>query len=159
MDTDWKKLLRRQASLHHMCEENRSALEEVNSKADAIALYKKTIDWALEEDYPDLYALRRYFNDCELYGIFIDKEFHGETLMDQQVYVFHNCTGTIRTGLNLEKEIIPMLYFANNCDMSVRSAAPVGTSIRVPIYIFGDNKISAEHSEDMDSVIYKFDVK
>ena len=65
MKTGWQKQLRREASLHHMCEENRSALDSVESKIDAINLYKRTIDWALEEGYPCIQTLRRDFADCE----------------------------------------------------------------------------------------------
>lgn len=159
MEEDWKKLLRRKATTYHMCEENRTALESVNSKADAVALYIKTIDWALEEDYPGLNVIRRYFNDCEQYGIFIDKVFSGETLTDLPVYVFHNCKGTIRTGLNTEKKIIPMLYFANGCDMTVVSSNTLGMRSRVPLYIFGDNTVLAEDSENIVCRRYNFDVK
>lgn len=145
--------------MHHMCKENRNALENVESKAEAISLYKKTIDWALEEQYPMLSTLRSHFSDCEIYGIFIDKEFHGEILDAHQVYVFHNCRGTIRTGLNVERRIIPMLYFANGCDMEVKSSGRFPCPIRVPLYIFGDNRISREESEDLECRTYKFDVK
>lgn len=142
-----------------MCAENRLALESIEDKADAIALYKKTIDWALEEGYPTLSTLRHDFSDCEANGIFVDKVFHGEILDAQQVYVFHNCSGTIRTGLNVERKIIPMLYFANGCDMFIKASGPSVHSVRVPLYIFGPNRISAEQSEDIECVTYKFDVK
>ena len=155
----WLNILRRQASSHHMCEENRRALESVEDKAGAIALYKKTIDWALEEGYPDLETLRRHFSDCESFGIYVDKEFHGEQLTDHQVYVFHNCSGTIRTGLNVEKRIIPMMYFANGCDMDVRGITGSGRSVRVPLYVFGQNRIGAEQSEDIQCLTYKFDAR
>ena len=159
MDKDWKKYVRREASSHHMCEENRDALEAVQSKAEAIELYKKTIDWALEEGYPSLPVLRGCFKDCEMYGVFIDKTFRGEILNAQQVYVFHNCKGWIRVGLNADDAIIPMLYFANGCEMTVKSSDSFGLGTIVPLYIFGDNRISAESSEDIDCRTFKFDVK
>lgn len=159
MDNEWKKRLRREASARHMCEENRRALEEVTSKADAISLYKKTIDWALEEGYPSLAILREFFGDCELFGIYIDKHFEGEVLDEHQVYVFHNCTGTIQTGLNIEKQIIPMLYFANGCDMKIECAHRYSTDTSVPLYVFGDNKVSGEQSKDMHCVTYNHSVK
>lgn len=159
MDNLWKKQLRREASAHHMCAENRDALEGVETKEQAIALYKKTIDWALEEGYPTLETLRRDFSDCEDYGIFIDRHFKGEVLNHHQVYVFHNCSGTIRTGLNLGKRIIPMLYFANGCDMNIKGVHNPVMQVRVPLYVFGDNRISAEQSEDILCKTYKFDVK
>lgn len=159
MENEWKKYLRREASLHHMCGDNRAALERANSKEEAISLYKKTIDWALEEGYPGIETLRRCFSDCAEHGVFIDREFHGEILTNQQVYVFHNCKGTIRVGLNPEKAIIPMLYFANGCDMTIKSSNNLGLSTRVPLYVFGDNRVFAETSEDMVCRIYNFDTK
>lgn len=159
MDAQWKRQLRREASAHHMCAENRGALELVDSKDDAIALYKKTIDWALEEGYPNLTTLRREFSDCEEYGIFVDKHFHGEILDKQQVYVFHNCTGTIRTGLNVERRIIPMLYFANGCNMTVKGIGRSYSQVRVPLYIFGENHVFGENSEDIECKIYEYEVK
>lgn len=160
MERQWQKQLRHEASLHHMCEENRTALEHVESKSDAISLYKKTIDWALEEGYPSLSTLRRDFSDCEANGIFVDRHFDGEVLDRQSVYVFHNCTGTIRTGLNVGMKTIPMLYFANGCDMSVKGIKGSGLSVRVPLYVFGtDNRISAEQSEDIICTTFNFDTK
>lgn len=159
MDSQWKRQLRHEASVHHMCAENRVALEEVESKEKAIELYKRTIDWALEEGYPSLSTLRRDFSDCGDFGIFIDKHFEGEILRDHSVYVFHNCSGTIRTGLNIEKKIIPMLYFANGCDMDVKGIPNSSSQVRVPLYIFGINRIGAEMSEDLLCKTYKFDVK
>lgn len=159
MDNGWKQTLRREASLHHMCEENRTALASADSKTDAVRLYKKTIDWALEEGYPRLDTLRKYFSDCESEGVFIDRHFNNEDLRDQQVYVFHNCTGTIRVGLNVQKRIIPMLYFANDCRMTVKSSGPAALQVRVPLYIFGDNNIIAEQSEDILCKVYKFSCK
>lgn len=160
MSNEWKRQLRREASAHHMCADNRHDLERVDSKIDAIRLYKKTIDWALEENYPALSTIRRDFSDCQPMGIYVDHEFHGETLDEQQVYVFHNCRGVIKTGLNADKRIIPMLYFANGCDMAVQASGPALTgAIRVPLYVFGPNKVSAEHSKDLECITYKYNTK
>lgn len=159
MENLWKRQLRREASAHHMCAENRTALDAVDTKEKAIELYKKTIDWALEEGYPAIETLRRDFKDCEGQGVYIDRHFDGEILDQHQVYVFHNCTGTIRTGLNLKKRIIPMLYFANGCDMDVRGIRNSAMQVRVPLYIFGENRIGAEQSEDLLCKTYKFEVK
>lgn len=159
MDEQWKRQLRREASVHHMCGENRTALEGVDSMDEAIALYKKTIDWALEEGYPNMSTLRRYFSHCEDMGIYVDVDFHGEVLTTQQVYVFHNCTGTIRTGLNVGLSIIPMLYFANGCDMNVRGIPGSGMQARVPLYVFGDNRVAGEQSDDIICKTYTYDVK
>ena len=159
MDKQWKRQLRREASAHHMCAENRHALESIEDRSEAIELYKKTIDWALEEGYPTIETLRKDFADCEADGIFVDHVFHNEILNDHQVYVFHNCSGTIRTGLNVKRRIIPMLYFANGCNMDVREISDSAPKVRVPLYIFGNNRIGAGQSENIECVTYKFDVK
>ena len=159
MDKQWKRQLRREASAHGMCAEYREALGSVEIKHEAIVLYKRSIDWALEEGYPSIETIRRDFSDCEADGIFVDKEFHGETLDAQQVYVFHNCKGTIRVGLNLEKRIIPMLYFANGCDMEIKGLHKSAMPVYVPLYVFGENRILSEQSEDIICKIYKFEVK
>lgn len=142
-----------------MCRENRDALDSVTTKGEAIALYKKTIDWALEEGYPNFALIQREFSDCESDGIFVNKEFHGELLNAHQVYVFHNCTGTVRVGLNLKERIIPMLYFANGCDMDIKGVPGSASQIRVPLYVFGNNRVGGEQSEHIICKTYKFDVK
>lgn len=159
MDEQWKRQLRREASAHHMCAENRDALSCVETKLEAIQLYKKTIDWALEEGFPDIHTLRRDFSDCEDYGIFVGRHFNGERLTEQQVYVFHECTGMVRVGLNLRSRIIPMLYFANGCDMTVRGIRNSAMQIRVPLYVFGDNHVAGEQSDDIFCKVYYYDVK
>lgn len=159
MDADWKRQLRREASAHGMCRENRSALDSLETKEEAVSLYKKTIDWALEEGYPNFGTIQRDFSDCEDLGIFVNKEFHGELLNDQQVYVFHHCTGRIRTGLNTEKRIIPMLYFANSCDMSLASGGDTSSEVRVPLYVFGRNLVKLDASGNVVFKTYKFDAK
>lgn len=143
----WKKKLQALARVHGMCGDNRAYLNACDSKADAIKLYKQTIDWALERDYPGLDVLRKDFCDCEGDGLFIDKTFNGETLTEHQVYVFHHCNGVIRVGLNLKKKIIPMLYFANDCNMTVEGLGVENMfADRVPLYIFGDNNIIAHNT-------------
>lgn len=159
MDKQWKKQLRREASAHGMCAEYRDALGRVETKHDAIVLYKRCANWALEEGYPSVEMLRHDFKDCEIDGIFVDKEFHGEVLNDQNVYVFHNCKGTIRVGLNREKRIIPMLYFANGCDMEVQGIDNFLLPVYVPLYIFGQNRVVAEQSERLICKTNMFDVK
>lgn len=159
MDADWKRQLRREASAHGMCLENREALSSVDSLDDAVSLYKKTIDWALEEGYPNFGTLQRFFSDCGNLGVFVNREFHGDLLNAQEVYVFHHCSGFIRVGLNVERRIIPMLYFANGCDMAVKPGGPSNLSIRVPLYIFGNNVIKASSSGDVIFKSYNFDAK
>lgn len=157
---NWKPYLQHLAREHRMCADNRAYLSACETKEDAIRLYKQTIDWALEEGYPDLDFLRKEFADQQSQGLYVDHHFDGEILNEHQVYVFHNCSGTIRVGLNLSKKIIPMLYFANNCDMTILGIE--GERIfpdRVPLYIFGKNKINASNSDTIEIRIYQHATK
>lgn len=161
MSTTWKSYLQRQARVHRMCEDNRAYLSACESKEDAIRLYKQTIDWALEEGYPDMDFLRKEFNKCQSEGLYVDHHFDGEILNEHQVYVFHNCTGTIRVGLNLAKKIIPMCYFANNCDMTILGIENDDSFMpdRVPLYIFGENNINAMNSNSIEVRVFRSGVK
>lgn len=156
----WKTYLQRLAREHRMCADNRAYLNACETKDDAIRIYKQTIDWALEEQYPDLDFLRKEFSGCQNQGLYIDYHFEGEILNEHQVYVFHNCTGHIRVGLNIAKKIIPMCYFANNCNMTILGIEnDFGTLDRVPIYIFGENNIHATASKSCEMKVYRHDVK
>lgn len=160
MALTWKAYLQQQAKVHRMCADNRAYLYACETKEDAIRLYKQTIDWALEEQYPDIDFLRKEFSTQQSQGFFVDHHFDGEVLNEHQVYVFHHCTGTIRVGLNLAKKIIPMCYFANNCDMTILGFE--GERIfpdRVPLYIFGENTIVAHNTPTTEFRIYRHNTK
>lgn len=158
---EWKKSLRRRAGQHRMCEDKRHAIEQMRTTLDAVYLYLGSIDWVLGENYPTLEEIRKNFTAKELenYGIYIDREFHGERLYGKQKYIFHNCRGTICTGLNTELKIIPFLYFANGCDMTVRSfqSSPL-SPVKVFLYVYGDSKVQGESSQDMECTTYKREV-
>lgn len=160
MTMTWKDNLLRYAKLNSMCAENISALKECETKSDAIQLYKKTIDWALERNYPSLETLRSEFAEHKDEGLYIDHTFNGEILNEHQVYIFHNCKGVIRTGLNADKAIIPMLYFANGCEMTIEgvNAVRIMPDI-VPCYVFGENAITAENDINAIFRIHREEVK
>ena len=157
----WKRELRRKAGQHGMCEDKRHTLEQMRSIADAVSLYVGSIEWALSENYPTLDEIRRQFSPKELepYGIFIDREFNGERLYGKQTYIFHNCKGLIHTGLNKELRLIPFLYFANGCDMTVKSFEHYPSPVNIPLYIYGDSRVDAEVSQDIVCKTYKYSVK
>ena len=160
MSNSWKLYLQKLARKHGMCADNRAYLSACEDKKDAIRLYKQTIDWALEEQYPDIDFLRKEFSQCESEGVYIDHHFDGELLNDHQAYVFHNCTGTIRLDINLEKEIIPMCYFANNCNMTILgNDSHRLLPIQVPLYIFGKNNICSVNSDTFKTRIFNENLK
>lgn len=153
MEQSWKKMALADITANRVCEEYSELTQRAKTKVDALALYKRGIDWCLEHNSPSIDILRKYRADCAYNGIFIDRHFDGELLSDMPVYVFQHCSGTIRVGLNVAKRIIPMLYFANNCEMTVVGESPA--NVRVPIYIFGENKVVAEPSAAIEPVIYR----
>lgn len=113
--------------------------------------YVQNPDWCMERDFPTLPVLREHFSNIEDKGVFVGKTFHGELLNDLQTYIFHNCKGTVKVGLNVDKGIIPMLYVANGCRMRFVGVGDVVPSRKqrsiVPVYIFGDNDISARDNK------------
>ena len=128
--------------------------------ADAGAMvdyYVANPDWCLERDFPTLGTLREHFADCVDKGVFVDRTFHGEVLNDLQTYIFHNCKGTIKVGLNIEKAIIPMLYLANNCQLEIIGVGDVilNKPSTVPVYIFGENEVDAKDNKYIKFNIYK----
>lgn len=153
MEQGWKNRALSDIVAHKVCDEYSELTARAKTKVDALALYKRGIDWCLENNSPSLDLLRSYKADCAYNGIFIDKHFDGELMTDTNVYVFHNCSGTIRVGLNIQKGLIPMLYFANGCDMTIEGDSPV--LVRVPFYIFGDNKIVVDEKGIIEPVIYR----
>lgn len=108
--------------------------------------YLEIPDWCMERDFPDMETLTEHFSRCEDRGIYVNRHFEGELLNDLQTYIFHNCTGTIKTALNVEKKIAPMFYFANGCKMQVIGTgdAEPRRQTFIPLYVFGRNRIEAK---------------
>lgn len=156
MEPQWKILAQRDVDSHGVCDEYSRLVSRAESEDKALMLYRRGIDWCLEHNSPSVDLLREYKTSCLRNGIFIDRTFRGELLCDDTVYIFHNCKGTINIDLNVEKAIIPMLYFANGCEMTIKRLAEsqVGT-IQVPLYIFGANKIITENTDFVNFKIYK----
>lgn len=102
-----------------------------------VEYYIANPDWCMERDFPTLASLRADFMGYSDKGVYIDRDFNGDRLDGRLVYVFHHCKGQIRVGLNINEAVIPMLYFANGCDMDVE----IEDGVKVPVYIFGDNEV------------------
>ncbi len=134
--------------------------KQMLGSADAdemVDYYVANPDWCLERSFPDLQTLREHFSNVEDKGVFVDRTFHGEMLNDLQTYIFHNCKGTIKVGLNVDKAIIPMLYLANGCRLRIVGAGdsiPVIPS-EVPVYLFGKNDLSARDNKFVKFTTYK----
>lgn len=103
-----------------------------------IDYYVTNPDWCMERDFPDLHTLTTSFANIQHKGVYVNQVFHGELLNDLQALIFHNCKGVIKTSLNLGLKIIPMFYFANNCEITIECME----DIHIPIYIFGNNDVT-----------------
>lgn len=161
-ENQWKSVVIADAINKGICNEYAGLMRRSKYLTDFLYLYRRGVDWSLENDCPSIALMRQFPEErLDLHGIFIDKHFDGEVLMDRDVYIFHNCTGTIKTGLNVQKKMIPMLYFANGCDIKIESASetPMPSPVRVPLYIFGENKIDFERSADMECITFNHGVK
>lgn len=102
---------------------------------EMIDYYLANPDWCLERGFPSYGMLRREFSDIEDRGVFVDKTFDGETFGDKLVYVFHGCKGTIRVAMDYDNAVIPMLYFANGCNIRVECDQNNTPAIKVPLYV------------------------
>lgn len=121
-------------------------LMRIYDRDGLVDYYVQNPDWCMERSFPALDVLRSEFSDCENKGVYVGKTFNGEVLNERQTYIFHNCKGTIKVGLNVDKAIIPMLYLANGCRLRILG---VGKKIKgnaprsvVPVYVFGKNTVS-----------------
>lgn len=141
---DWKQGLIQKAEAYNMCSPYMNALKKVSDKKAALRLYKAGLDGALEHNYPDIDFIRNTFSKSELesFGIYVDRKFNGEIINNHIFQVFHNCSGSIKIELNLEKIIIPTLYLANNTELFV----DIDKSIDISVYLF-DNSIINAHGK------------
>lgn len=139
-----------------ICAEGFKRLHDLD-KEGLVDYYLSIPDWCLERNFPPLPILRDNFCDITEKGVYVDHTFHGEVLNDLQTYVFHNCKGTIKVGLNTDKAIAPMLYLANGCRLRIVGVGDVVPKepTKVPIYTFGKNDVSARKNKYVNFTIYK----
>lgn len=114
---------------------------------ELIEYYTYNPDWCIERGFPSLELLRREFSDIEDRGVFVGRFFAGEELSGLQTYIFHACRGTVRIAMDYDNAVIPMLYFANGCDMTVECVQANSPAIRVPLYVGAGCRVEANASE------------
>lgn len=144
-----------------ICAEGHKTLLESADKDALVDYYVAEPDWCLERDFPTLQTLREHFADVSKKGVFVDHTFHGEVLNDLQTYIFHNCKGTIKVGLNVDKQLIPMFYLANGCRLRIVGDGDtefVKCRTQIPIYTFGKNYLSAKDNKFVTFKVYKHDL-
>ena len=143
-----------------ICAEGHQTMLESADKDALVNYYVQNPDWCLERDFPTLQMLREHFADVGPKGVFVDQTFHGEVMNDLQAYIFHNCKGTIKVSLNVEKDCAPMIYLANGCRLSIAGTGKVvpRKATVIPVYVFGDNDYSARDNKYVEFKIYKHNV-
>lgn len=143
-----KEILMEEARCGGICAEGYGLMRGYD-RDELIAYYLANPDWCMERGFPSLEILRSEFSDCEEKGVYVGKTFNGEVFSDKQVYIFHDCKGAIRVAMDYDNAVIPMLYFANGCEMHVECEQPNDPPIIVPIYYTEDsmNKVVAVASE------------
>ena len=128
-----------------LCDNYRKPLEQCETPAQAIRLYKNCISWALQERYPTKEDLLAFASKDTLAenGVYIDTVFNGERI-DNHIYcVFLNCKGNVSTGLNLEKAIIPVFYLSEGSELEVNVDSNLLRPISVELY-YGSRVTSPE---------------
>lgn len=108
---------------------------------ELVEYYIANPDWCMERGFPSLELLRREFSDIEESGVSVGKTFDGEVFDRRQVYIFHDCKGTIKVAMDYDNAVIPMLYFANGCDMRIECEQNNVPAIMVPLYVAEDCKV------------------
>jgi hypothetical protein len=154
-----KGMLMKDAKAKGICVDGYKTMEQCSNVGELVDFYIQSIDWCLEKDYPTLQYIRDNFSDIQNKGIYVGQTFHGEKFSRLQSYVFHDCSGVINVEMDYENAIIPMLYFANNCHITVICKQKNTPAIRVPLYIFGDNVITAQDDENVIFSKYQMEVK
>ena len=142
-----------------ICAEGHRQMLASAGVGDMVDYYVANPDWCLERSFPDMRTLREHFADMGGKGVFVDRIFHGERLDELQAYVFHNCRGTVKVGLNVERGSAPMLYLANGCRLHVVGDGPIAKEpTQIPIYVFGRNDLSARDNRRVRFRVFKHDV-
>jgi hypothetical protein len=157
-----RQILLSEAKTKSVCVDGYKTIAEAKDKESLVSYFLGILDWSLERGFPSMNTVRKYFTDCEHLGIFVDKEISPDMLLiNRQIYVFFHCTGLANVGFNYQSSLIPMLYFAEGCDMEVerlqerKKCELRHPAIRVPLYDFGDNKLTFRSSEKVHFIHFK----
>lgn len=142
-----KESLMKDARIDGICTEGYSMMRRLDTDG-LIGYYLENPDWCIERGFPTIDILRREFSDIEDKGVFVGRTFDGGTFSRNQVYVFHDCKGHINVAMDYDNAVIPMLYFANGCAISVGCAQSNTSAIIVPLYISEDSAVTADDNEN-----------
>lgn len=124
-----------------------------------IGYYLDNLDWCMERGFPGIELLRGEFSDIEDRGVYVGRRFDGELFEGLQTYVFHDCSGRIRVGMNYEMAVIPMLYFANGSRMCVECEQRNEPAIHVPLYVGDGCEVEAVGSDGCVFRVFRVNVE
>lgn len=136
--SNWKQTLLQEAREKGMCGDYLEPLSLCADKITAIGLYMSEPKWALTHDYPTLDELREHFSLYGMEGLFVGHKFADELLDEHMCYVLHDCSGEIRTGLNVKEAIIPDIHVAHGCNLVIKSEGP---AVRIDIHVYGEDNV------------------
>ncbi len=141
-DMQLKEMLMEEARRGGICADGFREMR-TDSIGELVDYYIANPDWCMERSFPSLDILHSEFSDIEDKGVYVGKTFNGEVFSEKQVYIFHDCKGTIKVAMDYDNAVIPMLYFANGCNMTISCNQPNNPPIRVPLYVTdeGDNSV------------------
>lgn len=132
--TELKDTLMSDARRRGICVNGYELMRGYN-RGELVKYYTDNPDWCMERNFPSLELLRREFSDIEDKGVYVGKTFDGEVFDKLQTYIFHNCKGTINVAMDYANAVIPMLYFANKCNIRVNCLQANNPKIIVPLYV------------------------
>lgn len=116
--TNLKELLLKEAGANNLCDRMTQQFIE-KDPLSIVRIWKLEPDWGLERRFPSLGYLEKFFNTEQIRekGIFVSQNIDNLVLEDQ-VYIFINCTGYATVKFNPEKAIFPMIYLSQGSKMS-----------------------------------------
>lgn len=141
-----KEEIRRQCTEKGICEIGVALVEKAKTDSDFIRYYKQQITGCLKAGFPDLRFMRKHRKMLSKNGIYVDAHFDCDVLRSMQTYVFYNCTGIIQVEMDTERCIIPNLYFAGGCDITVVCSQDNVMPISVSLSVFGEDKVKCYDS-------------
>lgn len=139
-----------------LCENYMTPLKKCKTPQQAIRLYKNCISWALQEKYPTKDELLSFASKETLAenGVYIDNVFNGELINGFICCVFINCSGIIKTGLNVAKDILPMLYLSDSKLEIQTDSALLSNSI--PIELYYDSHVYIKDKNKHQFIIHDY---
>lgn len=152
MDRDLSEELLQLACDANLCNQFQREWKD-RDKIGLVQFYKENPDWCLERQYPTLDYLERNFNSEEVRkeGVYVSIFVDGD-ILDEQVYIFVNCTGTAYIKFDAKKKIFPMIYLSEGSRMTF-----IVDGSSTPFQLYDNSKVKVECINGGKHKIYKCD--